>query len=47
MRSPINVKETQRLVGRLTTLSQFMPKLAKKIRPMLKLMKKAHKIFWD
>ena len=43
MRSPQDLKEVQRLVGRLTLLSRFMPRLAYKIRPILKLMKKAEK----
>ena len=47
MRSPSNIKEIQRLVGRLTTLSRFMPKLAERIQPMLKLLKKAQKFVWD
>jgi len=47
MRSPTNIKETQRLVGRLAALSRFMPMLAEKTQPMLKLMKKAFKFAWD
>jgi len=43
LRSSANVKEIQRLVGRLTALSRFMPKLAERIQPLLKLMKKAQK----
>jgi len=39
MRSPDNVKEVQRLMGRLTTLYRFLPKVAKKIRPTVKLIK--------
>jgi len=35
MPSPANIKEIQRLVGRLTVLSRFMPKLAERIQPML------------
>jgi len=31
MRSPTNLKETQRLVGRLTSLSRFLPRLTEKI----------------
>ena len=41
MRSPANIKKIQRLVGRLTALSRFMPKLVERIQPMLRLMKKA------
>ena len=47
MRSPQNLEEVQRLVGRLTSLSRFMPRLADKIRPILKLMKKAKKFSWN
>ena len=47
MRSPENLKEVQRLVGRLTSLSRFMPRLADKIRPILRLMKKAEKFTWN
>jgi len=43
MRSPANVREAQRLIGKLTVLSGFMPKLAKKVHPMLRLVKKAKK----
>jgi len=35
-----NMKEIQRLMGRLTSLSRFIPKLAKKTRPIIFLMKK-------
>jgi len=47
MRSPDNLKEVQRLVGRLTSLSRFMPRLAEKINPILRLMKKAEKFAWN
>ena len=47
MRSPGNLKEVQRLVGRLTSLSRFMPRLADKIRPILRLMKKPEKFTWN
>jgi len=47
MRSPDNLKEVQQLVGRLTSLSRFMPRLVDKIRPILKLMKKAEKFAWN
>jgi len=47
MRSPANIKEIHRLVGRLTALSHFMPKLAERIQSMLRLMKKAQKFVWD
>lgn len=40
MESPTNLKEEQRLVGPMTSLSRFIPKLAERIRSMLKKMKK-------
>ena len=47
MRSPKNVKEVQRLVGRLTAISRFLPKLADKTKPMIQLLKKSTKFTWD
>ncbi|XP_022641636.1 uncharacterized protein LOC111242486 [Vigna radiata var. radiata] len=47
MRSPRTVKEVQRLVGRLTSLSRFIPHLAERIKSILKAMKKAAKECWD
>jgi len=47
MRSPVTVKEVQRLVGRLTIISRFLPKLAEKTRPMIKLLQKSTKFAWD
>jgi len=35
------------MIGRLTSLSRFMPRLADKIKPILKLMKKAEKFSWN
>ena len=43
MRSPENVKEIQRLFGRLTTLSRFVPKLAEKTKPIVQLLWKVSK----
>jgi len=40
MRSPKNLKEIQRLVGRLTSLARFLPKLTERIKSILKIMKK-------
>ena len=40
MRSPKNLKEIQRLVGRLTSLSRFLPQLTERIKPILRIMKK-------
>ena len=47
MRSPANIKEVQRLVGRLTAISRFLPKLADKTKPMIQLLKKSTKFTWD
>jgi len=38
MHSSENVKEIQRLIRRLTTLSRFVPKLAEKTKPIVQLM---------
>jgi len=40
MKSPRNLKEIQRLVGRLTSLARFLPKLTEKIKLILMIMKK-------
>lgn len=47
MQSPSTLKEVQRLVGRITALSHFIPKLAERIRPVLKKMKKNLTDKWD
>lgn len=48
MKSPNCLKEIQRLVGRLTSLARFIPKLAERIRPIIKRMKKEVRIgTWD
>ncbi|XP_014523638.1 uncharacterized protein LOC106779933 [Vigna radiata var. radiata] len=47
MQTPRTVKEVQRLVGRLTALSRFVPKLAERAAPILKKMKKASANSWD
>lgn len=44
MRSPKNVKEVQCLIGRLTTISRFLPRLADKTCHMIKLLKKFAKV---
>jgi len=46
MRSPSSLKEIQRLIGRLTSLSRFVPKLAERTRPIIKLLKKTTKFEW-
>jgi len=47
MRSPVNLKELQRLVGRLTSLSRFLPRMSEKIPPIIKILKKADRFKWD
>ncbi|XP_020203843.1 uncharacterized protein LOC109789337 [Cajanus cajan] len=47
MRSPSNLKEMQRLSGRLVALSQFLLRLADKISPMTKLLWKASAFSWN
>jgi len=47
MRSPKNLKEIQRLVGRLTSLARFLPRLTEKIKLILKIMKKQTADKWD
>jgi len=47
MCSPTNVKEVQRLVGRLTAISKFLPKLAEQTRPIIQLLKKSAKFSWN
>ena len=41
--SPQNVKEVQQPIGRLTTLSRFVPRLADRTRLMVQLLRKATK----
>ncbi|XP_052723752.1 uncharacterized protein LOC128193711 [Vigna angularis] len=47
MQSPATLKEIQRLIGRLTALSRFIPKLAERVRPILRKMKKGAGPVWD
>nr|KYP50655.1 Retrovirus-related Pol polyprotein from transposon 17.6 [Cajanus cajan] len=47
MRSPSNIKEVQRLAGRLTSLSRFLPCLAEIAKPIISLLKKAAKFSWS
>ena len=35
MRSPITIKEVQRLIGRLTAISRFLPKLVEQTQPIV------------
>ena len=46
IRSPHNLKEIQQLVGRLTSLSRFVPKLAERMRPIIQLFKKTSRFEW-
>nr|KYP70107.1 Retrovirus-related Pol polyprotein from transposon 17.6 [Cajanus cajan] len=46
MRSPTNIKEVQRLSGRLTSLSRFLPCMADTAKPILSLLKKADRFKW-
>ena len=47
MRSPNSVKEVQQLLGRLTALSLFVPRLAERTRPMVQLLRKGKKFVWN
>jgi len=47
MRSPNSVKEVQRLIGRLTAISRFLPKLAEQTQPIIQLLKKSAKFSWN
>jgi len=46
MWSPSSLKEIQRLVGRLTSLSRFVPKLTERTRLIIQLLKKASRFEW-
>jgi len=47
MQSPNNVKEVQRLIGRLTAISRFLPKLAEQTQPIIQLLNKSAKFSWN
>jgi len=47
IRSPNNIKEEQRLISRLTTISRFLPKLAEQTHPIIQLLKKSKKFSWN
>jgi len=47
MRSPSSVKEVQYLIGRLTAISHFLPKLAEQTQPIIQLLKKLAKFSWN
>nr|KYP70772.1 Retrovirus-related Pol polyprotein from transposon 17.6 [Cajanus cajan] len=46
MKSPTTLKEVQKLAGRLTSLSWFLPRLAKIAKPILLLLKKTERFKW-
>nr|KYP38447.1 Transposon Ty3-G Gag-Pol polyprotein [Cajanus cajan] len=46
MKSPGTLKEIQKLVGRLTSLSRFLPCLAEIAKPILLLLKKTERVKW-
>ena len=47
MWSPTNVKEVQCLIGRLTAISRFLPKLAEQTQPIIQLLKKSARFTWN
>jgi len=47
MRSPTSVKEVQRLIGHLTAISRFLPKLAEQTQSIIQLLKKFAKFTWN
>jgi len=47
MWSPTSVKEVQRLIGRLTAIFGFLPKLAEQTQPIIQLLKKSAKFTWN
>jgi len=47
MRSAKNIKEVQQLLGRLTAVSKYEPRLAERTKPMVQLFRKATKFNWD
>jgi len=46
-RSPKNVKEVQKLVGKLTAKARFIPRLVEKSGPIISLLKKRSKFEWS
>ena len=47
MRNPINLKEVQRLIGRLNALARFLPILVEKSKPIMKLLRKTETFKWN
>ena len=46
MRSPTTVKKVQCLIGHLTAISRFLPKLAEQTQPIIQLLKKSTRFTW-
>jgi len=46
MRSLTTIKEVQCLIGRLTAISRFLPKLAEQTQPIVQLLKKSTRFTW-
>jgi len=47
MRSPTTNKDVQCLIGRLTAISRFLPKLAEQTQPIVQLLKKSTRFTWN
>jgi len=47
MHNANNMKEVQRLVGKLTTLSRFSPRLVEKEKMIIQLLEKMSRFHWD
>jgi len=46
MCSPTTIKEVQRLIGHLTAIFRFLPKLAEQTQPIVQLLKKSTRFTW-
>jgi len=46
IRSPTTIKEVQRLIGRLTAISRFLPKLVEQTQPIVQLLKNSTWFMW-
>jgi len=46
MHSPTTIKEVQCLIGRLTAISRFLPKLVEQTQPIVQLLKKSTRFRW-
>ncbi|XP_042396725.1 uncharacterized protein LOC121986859 [Zingiber officinale] len=47
MQVPQNLKETQKLVGRITALSRFISRSADRVAPFFKVLRKVSKFQWN